>query len=269
MDEYFDDPYDYDEDEDRVGLVQVDDNTFSNARKPKSRNKLLLVLAMVTFGGFAIAEMTFGIAGHSLSLAEDASTMLVDALTYGFNLYAEVKKPKASKRKQILYEIVTPAFSAVSLVATTLYITYMAILVLLPSYESDGPEADATVMWIFSSVNLGIDAIVITSFLVEHCKKAKGSGSNANMLSALTHVLIDTLRSLAVMGAAMAASVFNVNGDTADAISAIIVTVLTLLSTIPLFKILYSKVQELKKLKKSGSRVQMLQFNPPLESPDI
>jgi len=42
--------------------------------------------------------------------------------------------------------------------------------------------------------------------------------ANANMMSAFTHIVIDTMRSLAVMVAAAASSVFGVDPGKADAV---------------------------------------------------
>ena len=50
------------------------------------------------------------------------STMQVDAVTYVLNLYAEHKKAKTSERGVLLYELISPTFSVVALIATTIYI---------------------------------------------------------------------------------------------------------------------------------------------------
>ena len=84
-------------------------------------------------------------------------------------------------------------------------------------------------------------------------KKAADSKDNLNMLSAFTHVIIDTLRSLAVMVAALLASVFGFDPDRADAIAAVVCSVLTFVSTFPLFAGLMQKGRKLQRLQRSAA----------------
>lgn len=70
-------------------------------------------------------------------------------------------------------------------------------------------------------------------------------GANLNMCSAYTHVFADTLRSLAVILAAVVALLSkSVTSEEADAAAAIAVSVLIILSLIPLFRGLQSSIME-------------------------
>jgi Co/Zn/Cd efflux system component len=66
---------------------------------------------------------------------------------------------------------------------------------------------------------------------------------NLNMASALTHVTGDTLRTTAVMIAALVATVSNISGAVCDAWAAIIVTVTILFIVVPLVMEIYRHAQ--------------------------
>jgi Co/Zn/Cd efflux system component len=71
------------------------------------------------------------------------------------------------------------------------------------------------------------------------------SGSNLNMCSAYTHVLADTLRSVAVIAAVVFALIFDIEPTIADSTATIIVSLLIAISLIPLLQGLYKKLYEL------------------------
>jgi len=58
--------------------------------------------------------------------------------------------------------------------------------------------------------------------------------TNMNMCSAYTHVFADTLRSIAILGAALIAYITDIPGDVADAVAAIVVSCIIFVSTFPL-----------------------------------
>ena len=65
----------------------------------------------------------------------------------------------------------------------------------------------------------------------------KQDGSNLNMCSAWTHVMADTLRSLAViLAASLARNVSVITAEVADASAAVVVSVIILLSLLPLLR---------------------------------
>lgn len=76
------------------------------------------------------------------------------------------------------------------------------------------------------------------------------SEDNLNMMSALMHIMIDTLRSLSVMVAALMSSAFDVDPDTSDAYAAIVCSLLTLFSTVPLIRKLAGKAQLIMELRR-------------------
>lgn len=80
-----------------------------------------------------------------------------------------------------------------------------------------------------------------------HADEKEEERPNLNMCSAYTHVLADTLRSFAVIIAALTA-VFTpgVTPEQADATAAIVVSVLIALSLLPLFKGLINSIHELR-----------------------
>eukprot|EP00041_Stephanoeca_diplocostata_P033728 m.1120635 g.1120635 ORF g.1120635 m.1120635 type:complete len:201 (+) comp24397_c1_seq9:815-1417(+) len=161
----------------------------------------------------------------------------------------------ASPRAVLLWETVSPAFSAIALIATTIYITIAAAAEVQPGYESTD-DTNVTVMWIFTSINAVIDVVNIVLFVREarkhrrHHEKSNSQAekrTNANMLSAFTHIIIDSMRTAAVFGAA-ASTKFGVKPYLADAYCSFVVTGLTIVSTFPLFRALFKKIGQLRAL---------------------
>jgi len=68
---------------------------------------------------------------------------------------------------------------------------------------------------------------------------------NLNMCSAYTHLFADTLRSSAVILAALLVLFYNVDGAQADAVAALAVSLIIILSLVPLFKGLFNTSREL------------------------
>ena len=90
-----------------------------------------------------------------------------------------------------------------------------------------------------------------------NARKTKSSSpTNLNMCSAYTHVLADTLRSLAVITAVLLALYNDIEPALADATAALIVSFLIALSLIPLLQGLYHNMYELNNI-----RLQLLQQN--------
>eukprot|EP00039_Didymoeca_costata_P003638 m.68809 g.68809 ORF g.68809 m.68809 type:complete len:281 (-) comp12003_c0_seq1:81-923(-) len=255
---------------------RIDGVVYGMETKPKARNQLLLLVAFVTFTLFAIAECLAAVFGHSLSLLADGLTMLVDSATYAFNLVAERKKKGASEVKVLQLELFSPTFSILALIGTTVYILNEAINSLTgpeavcndtltrnmsttvgsTTSTSDvddtcGDDVNIMILWIFSSINLVIDIVNIVMFYVE--RRRSPEKGNLNMLSALTHVAIDTLRTVSVMVAALLASVFGFDGDLADTYASIACSVLTFSSTLPLFKSIFHKWRRLQVVRRRNA----------------
>ncbi|GBG34835.1 Hypothetical Protein FCC1311_110572 [Hondaea fermentalgiana] len=228
-------------------------------------NMFLLLLVCILFGGFAIAQMIFAIAGNSLSLIGDSSCMIVDAVTYGLNMIAERLKVRGvTERTRLRLELFIPFVSMCGLIATSIYIIDDASATI-----SAGPLADDStddiIMIIFSSINLGID--VVSMFFFVRARGCCGfrtvdevtppdaepssirNRSNMNMCSAYTHVTADTMRSSAVVVAAIVSiKGENVHAGIADAWAAVAVSIIIFLSMIPLVRGMVQKISQLRKL---------------------
>ncbi|GBG34834.1 Hypothetical Protein FCC1311_110562 [Hondaea fermentalgiana] len=242
---------------------QVDD--CDDATPPHERNMKLLALELVLFGCFAAAQLAMSLAGDSLSLLGDAACMVVDTATYGMNLVAEnCKRRGIRERTRFRLEFYIPLVSVAGLVATSIYIIDQAVEVISAQIPS-GPTDDK-VMLIFSSVNLGIDALSVFCFVRikgflgfetvdrggggggddEKTKGGKAEQSNTNMCSAYTHVLADTMRSVAVIVAAVVSmSVSGVDGGLADAWAAVVVAAIIFATLIPLLRGIIQKYNQL------------------------
>lgn len=142
-------------------------------------------------------------------------------------------------------------------------------------------------LWVFPSINLVIDIVNIwlmwrerskskkqpgadqagrTATLDPSCADADDDKDNLNMLSAFTHVIIDTLRSLAVMVAALLASVFHVYPPRADAVAAVVCSALTAASCYPLLTKLIDKARQLQRLQRTMANTANERIANPLNS---
>lgn len=167
--------------------------------------------------------------------------MMVDGLTYGINLWADKAKEGKTELEKIKLDTLAPAISLVALVAVTIYITVDAAQRLSDKSETNSNDADPQVMWGFALVNLVLDFVNIAMFFVGKSEKGNFYFScticnklDLNMLSAFAHVGADTLRSIAVLAAGIAADADYVSSDRADSIGAIVVSFAIALSCIPL-----------------------------------
>ena len=81
--------------EGEVGMADLDGDEGGNVtwRGGKVSSFAVLLFAFLSFFLFAVAEIFGAWFSHSLSLLGDATTMIVDSVTYLFNMYAEYKKP--------------------------------------------------------------------------------------------------------------------------------------------------------------------------------
>ena len=157
-----------------------------------STNERLLVIAFISFMSFSLTQMYFAFRAESEAMKGDSAAMIVDSLTYLFNLFAERRKrtfdkqyvePTAmvfetperarqvrqrTKRKVILqYEILPPLLSVVTLVIVTAVVLREAMRVIWldmhrnPDLQSD---PDIHLMMMFSIINLGLDGINFMCF---------------------------------------------------------------------------------------------------------
>ena len=73
-----------------------------------------LAFSFASFLAFSIAEVVYALAAGSLSMLGDAASMIVDAVTYGCNLFAVYISARgtASSRTEIFLTVVAPTLSA-------------------------------------------------------------------------------------------------------------------------------------------------------------
>lgn len=182
---------------------------------------------------------------------------------YLANMYAEHTKQKYGRldptTKRVL-EVYVPTFSVCALLAVTAWITSDAIVILRNGGESDGEEVNVIFLFAFASGNFIVD--IISSYLfyakgekvlvTEHLrtfsldrrsfdwhKRPIITLPNLNMISALTHVGSDTMRTTSVFVAAVVSSAGHQDGSLCDAWAAVVVTCTILLAVIPLCKEIY------------------------------
>mmetsp|Transcript_8414 Transcript_8414/g.10967 ORF Transcript_8414/g.10967 Transcript_8414/m.10967 type:complete len:285 (-) Transcript_8414:49-903(-) len=222
-------------------------------------NQTLLMFAAVSFLTFSIAEVFGALVSNSLSLLGDAATMIVDAMTYGLNMYAEYRKPQVSAIEAMRYELYAPLFSVVVLFGISIYVIIDAIETLTDDSDSS-EEVNDSIMLGFALVNLIFDFLNMACFYraqrlfgfpvseYEGLDEDGDGATNTNMCSAYTHVLADTLRSIAVLLAAGASSLSSsIKSETADAWAAIFVSLIVFGSTFPLLKGLREKYNQIKR----------------------
>ncbi|GAX13531.1 hypothetical protein FisN_27Lh025 [Fistulifera solaris] len=192
---------------------------------------------------------------------------------------AQKLRERAYRKMVLQMEIVPPLVSVSTLLSVTTVVTYRAVLVLMQGVSSSSRHPNLRLMMGFSLFNLGLDCLNVFCFArakhltgysttgedddeeehrcdyhqngSHHCPYHKTTqhddSPNLNMCSAYTHVMADTLRSFAVILAALTAFVTpGVTPEQADATAAIVVSALIALSLIPLFKGLVRSIQELR-----------------------
>ena len=192
--------------------------------------------------------------------------------------YVKSKYPITSNKMKFLLEIGIPSLSITCLFGVTVYVTYDAVIVLLHPTTHD--DVDITFLYGFATANFLVDIFCGALFcikgsdvlfvsnessaglqdsirpLVVHEAGNEETGSqqdsisnndvtsknkNLNMVSALTHVVGDTLRTFSVLFAAIISDVVGIRGDICDAWAAIIVSATILVLIINMSMELYSK----------------------------
>lgn len=184
-------------------------------------------------------------------------------------MYAEHVKAKQGYldvgTKRVL-EVYIPSFSVCALLGVTGYITSDAISVIMNNDSDD--DVNVYFMYAFACGNFVVDVIsvgmfywrgreafanatsapTIRSFSIDgHAniplEGESGTGSeekekekewNLNMLSAITHVAGDTMRTMSVFVAAVISSAAGVDADICDAWAAIVVSITIVIAVIPL-----------------------------------
>eukprot|EP00981_Chlorochromonas_danica_P005358 scaffold1084_cov250-Ochromonas_danica.AAC.9 len=225
--------------------------------KPVLTNFQILLGTSILFGAFVIAEIIGALASNSLSLLGDGSAMAVDVFTYVCNMYAEHVKAKhggLDGRTKRFLEVYIPSFSVCALLAVTGWITSDAITVIKNKGEND--DVSVVFLFAFASGNFVVDFISSTLFYLkketvlkneQHLHtfsldrrsadwSKRGWLPNLNMISALTHVGSDTMRTTSVFVAAIIAEAGHLDSSLCDAWASIVVTISILIAIIPLCK---------------------------------
>jgi Co/Zn/Cd efflux system component len=269
-------------------------------------NNQVLNIAFYSFLGFTLLQISFAIQAKSSAMIADSIAMLIDSLTYLCNMVAENLKSRPfstyemslpltllhyrRKLHRLYLELFPPLISVTTLLSLT-YLTFKSsIRLLLGPATEDDPEPNATIMVIFSILNLLLDAVNVFYFakvdqaiikpigfdtLTEESLLISDESTtseddntstenddehddqhahliNLNMCSAWTHVFADTCRSIAVL---LAGSLVyfcdNLSSTKADAAAALVVSMVIFFSCIPLFKGLLITSHEIWILKRS------------------
>lgn len=194
------------------------------------RSEVALFVAFISFFVFAVVELLYAFISNSLALLGDAAAMIVDSCTYLGNFVA-IKLTKKSGVSWL--SIAGPFVSAVALTGVMIYVLQDAISELV---ASDNDNVRLSIVLIFGTANLLLDIInLILFYAFPEAYKAiltftdpdvLEQDGGLNIRSALTHVLADTYRSIAVIVAALTAMYnSNVSSSNADAVAAIAVEV--------------------------------------------
>lgn len=170
------------------------DTESSVATQQGPNNEHLLGTAFCTFMGFALVQTAVAFWAGSEAMLGDSAAMIVDALTYLFNWFAERKKANygsrdwadacpmpscqdaetrqrilaRTKRKKVLQlEIIPPVLSVSTLIVVTAFVLRQAIHVLiLDRHRAIALQANPNiqVMMSFSIANLGLDLVNVANF---------------------------------------------------------------------------------------------------------
>jgi len=159
---------------------------------PPPSNKKLLCIAFVSFQSFAIIQLGAAIFAGSEAMLGDSVAMMVDALTYLFNLVAERQKeiyakklknqnesspPLAySKRSRLVLEyrkytyqleLIPPLLSVSTLLVVTILVLKESIHTLVLDSQRDASmqsDPNVNLMVIFSVLNLLLDVVNVGCF---------------------------------------------------------------------------------------------------------
>mmetsp|Transcript_18662 Transcript_18662/g.58688 ORF Transcript_18662/g.58688 Transcript_18662/m.58688 type:complete len:253 (+) Transcript_18662:94-852(+) len=192
------------------------------------KSEVALGVAFLSFMTFAVVEMLYAFISNSLALLGDSAAMLVDACTYLCN-YLAIRYTKDAGSSHLT--IAGPFVSAVALTGVMIYVLIDAIGELL---SSGGDGVKLQIVLIFGCANLLLDFLNLVLFyafpeayraiLTFTDPEALEADGGLNIRSALTHVLADTYRSLAVIASAVTSMLnHSISSSKSDAVAAIAV----------------------------------------------
>ncbi|RYH28695.1 hypothetical protein EON65_11205 [archaeon] len=176
------------------------------------------------------------------------------------NMYAELTKAKygsVDPTTRRVLEVYIPCFSISALLGVTGWITSDAISVIMEPGDDD--DVDVVFLFAFASANFVVDFISSFMFYIRREDVLKSNHlhtfsldrrsvdwhkrpllPNLNMISALTHVGSDTLRTMSVFIAAIIASAGHQSSSKCDAWAAVVVSITIIIAVIPLCKEIYN-----------------------------
>ena len=176
-------------------------------------------------------------------------------------MYAERLKSQGKtmdKPTKRILEVYVPTFSVCALLGVTGWITSDAITTIVSG--GDGDDVDVVFLYAFASANFVVDIIstwmfyargkdiLVTdrlSFSVDHHDDVGPTKANLNMISALTHVGGDTMRSASVFIAAVIATVSSAPSSLCDAWAAVVVSFTICCAVIPLISEIWKAASRL------------------------
>jgi Co/Zn/Cd efflux system component len=179
-------------------------------------------------------------------------------------MYAEVQKKRGNKiteSTRFMLEVYIPSFSVCALIGVTGWITSDAIQVIISNERDD--DVGIAFLYGFACANFLVDGIssglfylkrkdvLISEPIIPSSKRSstleieedKKHKANLNMISALTHVGGDTMRTLSVFFAAVISTVGQPS-NLCDAWAAIVVSFTICIAVIPLVKEIYKAATE-------------------------
>jgi hypothetical protein len=174
-----------------LGQANTFDDEYFEDERPS--NERLLLTAFFTFTIFTTFQTIAAFVAGSEAMMGDSGAMVVDALTYLFNLVAERRKSrfeeyyqelqrdqpcddprrraklkKRAKRKMILHmELIPPVISVTTLLCVTVVVLHGSLRMLLLDAHRDRSEQgdpNVTLMLTFSCINLVLDVVNVFCF---------------------------------------------------------------------------------------------------------
>jgi len=206
-----------------------------------------LLVTTVLFGLITVAQLLGAIISRSIALFGDSVSMLVDVITYLSNLYAELSAASAYDKKR--NQLIASGFSLAVLMILSFAVIYSSVDRLVKDIEGNKEVVDPDIVLVFAIIGIVFDIASCSAFWKlsrgtvtgkkepqDSCLPAEvssaDSGSQINMISALLHVLSDSIRSLTTLLEAILIKYFGTNGEITDACAGIIMFSLILVGGI-------------------------------------
>ena len=178
-------------------------------------NVKVLALTAFLFGLITAVQWYFGgVVTHSNALLADCYCMLVDALSYFLNMWAELAPP----RSRAPLRLTVPLISLTVLAVLTGMTIRDAIDVFAGKNEDDG--VNPWIVWTFGFVGLLFDLVSIYAFW----RNKQRGALPVNMLAAFMHVGADFVRSTSTTIEGTLLFIFTSwDGDTIDAVNTVVI----------------------------------------------